>query len=86
MQIKRIAEGGGIKEKYGPVIGLSHDVDIPEKYNRITLKSKLQYYLEEIAEIALNLKPFLPETVDKIAKIFGSPVIKSGEALFPRLK
>lgn len=43
MQIKRIAEGGGIKEKYGPVIGLSHDVDIPEKYNRITLKSKLQY-------------------------------------------
>ena len=60
--------------------------DEPWKLEGEELKTRLQYYLEEIAEIALNLKPFLPETVEKIAKIFGSPVIKSGEALFPRLK
>lgn len=59
--------------------------DEPWKLEGEALKSKLQYYLEEIAEIALNLKPFLPETVEKIAKIFGRPVIKSSEALFPRL-
>lgn len=50
------------------------------------LKAKLQYYLEEIAEIALNLKPFLPETTAKIAKVFSSVKIKMAEPLFPRLK
>lgn len=50
------------------------------------LKTKLQYYLEEIAEIALNLKPFLPETTAKIAKVFSSVKIKMAEPLFPRLK
>ncbi|WKZ25319.1 MAG: methionine--tRNA ligase [bacterium] len=56
------------------------------KLKGIELKKKLQYYLEEIAEIALNLKPFLPETVDKIVKVFGGPVIKMQEPLFPRIK
>lgn len=50
------------------------------------LKERLQYYLEEIAEITLNLKPFLPQTVEKIAKVFGGPVIKMQEPLFPRIK
>lgn len=59
--------------------------DEPWKLEGKELKSKLQYYLEEIAEIALNLKPFLPQTVEKIAKMFGGPVIKAGEALFPRI-
>lgn len=59
--------------------------DEPWKLEGEKLKEKLQYYLEEIAEIALNLKPFLPETVEKIAKIFCGPVIKLTEPLFPRL-
>ena len=50
------------------------------------LKERLQYYLEEIAEITLNLKPFLPQTVEKIAKVFGGPVIRMHEPLFPRIK
>lgn len=50
------------------------------------LKTKLQYYLEEIAEIALNLKPFLPDTTAKIAKVFGSIKIEMTEPLFPRIK
>ena len=58
----------------------------PWKLEGEELKDKLQYYLEEIAEITLNLKPFLPETVGKIAKMFSSPVIRMGEPLFPRLK
>lgn len=49
------------------------------------LKNKLQYYLEQIAEIALNLKPFLPETTEKIARVFGSVRIKMAEPLFPRI-
>lgn len=50
------------------------------------LKARLQYYLEEIAEIALNLKPFLPETTQKIAKVFSGVKIKMADPLFPRLK
>ncbi len=39
----------------------------------------------QIREIAILLKPFLPETSDKIEKQFEGTKIKSGEALFPRL-
>ena len=57
----------------------------PWKLEGKELKSKLQYYLIEIAEIALNLKPFLPETTNKIAKVFGGVKIKMLEPLFPRI-
>lgn len=60
--------------------------DEPWKLEGQKLKERLQYYLEEIAEIALNLKPFLPQTVENIAKVFASPVIRMQEPLFPRLK
>lgn len=50
------------------------------------LQIALQSYLYEIAEIALNLKPFLPETTNKIATIFGAVKIKMTEPIFPRLK
>jgi len=60
--------------------------DEPWKLEGQKLKERLQYYLEEIAEIALNLKPFLPQTVEKIDKVFASPVIRMQEPLFPRLK
>ncbi len=50
------------------------------------LKSSLQNYIDEIRIIAYNLKPFLPNSSDKIEKIFKGPKIKSVEALFPRLK
>lgn len=38
-----------------------------------------------IREIAYNLKPFLPETAEKIEQQFKGPQIKAGVALFPRL-
>lgn len=39
-----------------------------------------------IREIAYNIKPFLPETAEKIEKQFKGPKIKSEAPLFPRLK
>ncbi len=57
----------------------------PWKLQGKALQKALQEYLYEIAEIALNLKPFLPETTNKIAKVFGEIKIKMTEPLFPRL-
>lgn len=58
----------------------------PWKLEGKELQKALQSYLNQIAEIALNLKPFLPETTNKIAKVFGGVKIKMTNPLFPRLK
>jgi hypothetical protein len=39
-----------------------------------------------IRDIAALLKPFLPETSEKIEKQFAGPSIKSEGPLFPRIK
>lgn len=57
----------------------------PWKLEGKELQNALQYYLNQIAEIALNLKPFLPETGEKITKIFEGPKIKAPDPLFPRI-
>jgi methionyl-tRNA synthetase len=38
-----------------------------------------------LRQIAIDLKPFLPETAEKIEEQFKSPQIKSAKPLFPRL-
>lgn len=50
------------------------------------LKEVLEFPVEEIREIAALLKPFLPETSEKIRRRFAGPEIKSAEPLFLRLK
>lgn len=45
----------------------------------------LNHLVDEIREIATLLKPFLPETAEKIEKQFAGPKIKTGKPLFPRL-
>ncbi|OGM18942.1 methionine--tRNA ligase [Candidatus Woesebacteria bacterium RIFCSPHIGHO2_01_FULL_38_26b] len=40
----------------------------------------------EIRQIVYDLKPFLPETAEKIERQFKGPKIKSEKALFPRLR
>ncbi len=50
------------------------------------LELKLNLYVLKIREIAYNLKPFLPETAEKIEKQFKGPKIKSAKPLFPRIK
>src|SRR4030043_2105659 len=42
--------------------------------------------VEGIRQIAHDLKPFLPETAEKIEKQFASPSIRIEKQLFPRLK
>lgn len=49
------------------------------------LHLKLHLYVENILDVAYNLKPFLPETAEKIEKQFAGPKIKSGPPLFPRI-
>ena len=47
------------------------------------LKKTLEVYVSDIQTIGTNLKPFLPETAEKILKQFSSK-IKSAAPLFPR--
>jgi methionyl-tRNA synthetase len=50
------------------------------------LQKALEFLVNDIRQIAYDLKPFLPETAEKISKQFNLPIIKSGSPLFPRLK
>ncbi len=49
------------------------------------LEKVLVHLVGHIRSIAFNLKPFLPETSEKIEKQFEGPKIKSEPPLFPRL-
>lgn len=52
-------------------------------------KSKIKFLeiiVEEIRNIAYNLRPFLPKTANRIENQFKGSSIKSSEPLFPRIK
>ncbi|MFZ5932572.1 MAG: class I tRNA ligase family protein, partial [Patescibacteria group bacterium] len=49
------------------------------------LELSLNLFVSNIRDIAYNLKPFLPETAEKIENQFAGPKIKSARPLFPRL-
>jgi methionyl-tRNA synthetase len=49
------------------------------------LKKVLIHLVDHLHSIAFNLRPFLPETAEKIGKQFGSAKIKAEAPLFPRL-
>ncbi len=49
------------------------------------LKKVLTFLVDDIRQIAYDLKPFLPETSQKISDQFNKTEIKSGPGLFPRL-
>lgn len=49
------------------------------------LQQVLQHEVDEIRLLSKKVKPFLPETAEKIEKQFAGPKIKSGAPLFPRL-
>jgi len=50
------------------------------------LKKVLIHLVDHLRSIVFNLKPFLPETAEKIENKFRGPKIKSADPLFPRLK
>lgn len=62
------------------------DREKPWELSGKKLKTVLKELVKEIRQISLNLKPFLPETAEKIKKQFKGPKIKSGKPLFPRIK
>lgn len=59
--------------------------DAPWKLEGEILLHKLKLYVPKILHIAYTLKPFLPETAEKITSIFNSEKISKPEPLFARL-
>lgn len=57
----------------------------PWKLSGDKLEGVLVHLVDHIRSIAENLKPFLPETAEKIEKQFKGPKIKAEAPLFPRL-
>jgi methionyl-tRNA synthetase len=49
------------------------------------LKKVLIHLIDHLRSIAFNLRPFLPETAEKIERQFAEAKIKSEAPLFPRL-
>ncbi len=49
------------------------------------LRITLQKEINDVRELALKLRPFLPETAEKILNQFKGPTIKSQPPLFPRI-
>ena len=50
------------------------------------LREAITPHAQNILDLAYQLKPFLPDTAEKIEKQFSGPKIKSQKPLFPRLK
>lgn len=71
---ERVRESDGLINKNEIWVNPTDKVEIIEKI------------VNNIREIAFNLKPFLPETAEKILKQFEETEIRSGEPLFPRIK
>jgi len=69
------------------VAGLDSSINKEEawKLEGQALKEFLTGAVSIINNLAYNLKPFLPETADKIAKQFSGPKIYSQKGLFPRI-
>lgn len=55
------------------------------KLKTVDKKSVLSTLVEEIRQIAYDLRPFLPKTAEKIEELFSGKKIKKGKPLFPRL-
>ncbi|MEK7526077.1 MAG: methionine--tRNA ligase [Patescibacteria group bacterium] len=58
----------------------------PWNLQGVTLQEVLQELVGRIRQIANNLRPFLPETAEKVEKQFAGGKIASSSPLFPRLQ
>lgn len=63
----------------------SLDKDAPWDLKGNQLKRALDKQIKRLRQVAVDLKPFLPETADKIEKQFRGPKIKAEKSLFPRI-
>lgn len=75
-----------LKSIFERTVGQDERINKHELWKETAKKRKyLLDTVKELRQIAFDLKPFLPETAEKIEKQFSGPKIKSGAPLFPRL-
>lgn len=76
-----------LEELWREIKKLDLDITTYEPWNKAKEERSeyLNKYVKRILGIADTLKPFLPETAEKIEKQFTRPKIKSESPLFPRL-
>ncbi len=80
---------GVLNNVHSQVILANRYIDKNEPWkikNQKKLNAVLGYLVKKILSLANQLRPFLPETSEKIEKLFSGPGIKLGEPLFPRLR
>jgi methionyl-tRNA synthetase len=58
----------------------------PWKLDTNGLSNFLKGVVPKVLALAYELKPFLPDTAEKIQKQFSGPLVKSEASLFPRIK
>jgi methionyl-tRNA synthetase len=69
------------------VASLDKEIDKNKLWENTSKKKEILVdIIQEIRQIAFDLKPFLPETAEKIEKQLKGPKIKSAKSLFPRIK
>lgn len=73
---------------WGRISEIDQEIEIAQPWKAEDLeklKKLLQNWVNRINQIAFELKPFLPETSEKIQSIFAEKKIKSTSPLFPRI-
>ncbi len=77
-----------LNEIWENISKIDQEIEIAQPWkitNNEELKILLQNWVNQINQIAYELKPFLPVTSKKIQNLFGQSKIKSGTPLFPRV-
>lgn len=73
---------------WGRISEIDQEIEIAQPWkieDLEKLKTLLQNWVERINQIAFELKPFLPETSEKIQNLFNQTKIQSIPPLFPRI-
>lgn len=92
-EIEKFNFSGALELIWQAISGIDKYIDKKRPWESVSKGKKALWEIvvkgqavNTIREIAHLLKPFLPETAEKIEKQFKGPKIKSEKPLFPRLK
>lgn len=93
IEMEKLNLNGALELIWGTISGIDKYIDRKRPWESISKGKKALWEIvvkgeaiSTIREIARLLKPFLPETADKIEEQFKGPKIKTGPPLFPRLR
>ncbi len=91
-ELEKFNFSGALELLWHAISGLDEYIDRKRPWESVSEGKKALWEIvvkgqavSTIREIAYLLKPFLPETAEKIQKQFAGPKIKSGPPLFPRI-